>query len=40
MVEDVFRRDLPGEKRILVDEMYKILLFNNSDPETVIYFYP
>mmetsp|Transcript_12136 Transcript_12136/g.20467 ORF Transcript_12136/g.20467 Transcript_12136/m.20467 type:complete len:122 (+) Transcript_12136:157-522(+) len=33
-IEDEFRRDLPGEKRILVDEIYKILYFNNRDPHT------
>ena len=25
---------MPTEKRILVDEMYKILYMNNQDPET------
>lgn len=25
---------MPLEKRILVDEMYKILVYNNMDPET------
>ena len=33
MVEDSLRANLPGEKRILVDEFYKILYFNNADPE-------
>ena len=28
------RASLPTEKRILVDELYKILYFNNMDPET------
>jgi hypothetical protein len=35
LTEDVLRRELPSEKRILVDEIYKILYFNNEDPETV-----
>jgi len=34
LTEDVFRKELPSDKRILVDEMYKILFFNNRDPET------
>ena len=34
MVEDILRSALPTEKRILVDEIYKILYFNNRDPET------
>ena len=34
MVEDTLRASLPTEKRILVDEIYKILYFNNADPET------
>lgn len=34
MVEDTLRASLPTEKRILVDEIYKILYFNNGDPET------
>lgn len=33
MIEDSLRRELPGEKRILTDEIYKILYFNNADPE-------
>jgi hypothetical protein len=33
-IEDSLRANLPAEKRILVDEMYKILAFNNMDPET------
>lgn len=28
------RASLPTEKRILTDEIYKILYFNNADPET------
>ena len=32
VIEDTLRAGLPSEKRILVDEMYKILAFNNSDP--------
>ena len=28
------RASLPSEKRILVDEIYKVLYFNNADPET------
>lgn len=39
VVEEVLRKDLPTEKRILVDEVYKILYFNNADPDTVILFY-
>ena len=35
ITEEILRRDLPSEKRILVDEIYKILYFNNQDPETV-----
>ena len=34
IVEEHYRANLPAEKRILVDEMYKILYFNNKDPET------
>ena len=34
MIEDSLRANLPTEKRILVDEIYKILYFNNADPET------
>lgn len=34
MVEDSLRANLPTEKRILVDEIYKVLYFNNGDPET------
>lgn len=34
VIEEEFRADLPSAKRILVDEMYKILHFNNLDPET------
>ena len=33
-VEETLRHNLPTEKRILVDEMYKILYMNNQDPET------
>lgn len=33
MLEDTLRASLPTEKRILVDEIYKILYFNNQDPE-------
>lgn len=33
-VEETLRHNLPSEKRILVDEMYKILYMNNQDPET------
>ena len=35
VTEEILRRELPSEKRILVDELYKILYFNNQDPETV-----
>ena len=34
MIENTLRKELPSEKRILVDEVYKILLFNNQDPQT------
>mmetsp|Transcript_46215 Transcript_46215/g.61204 ORF Transcript_46215/g.61204 Transcript_46215/m.61204 type:complete len:282 (-) Transcript_46215:342-1187(-) len=33
-IEDSLRARLPTEKRILVDEIFKILYFNNADPET------
>jgi len=33
-IEESLRAGLPSEKRILVDEMFKILAFNNRDPET------
>jgi hypothetical protein len=29
MIEETLRHNLPTEKRILVDEIYKILWFNN-----------
>lgn len=32
-VEEMLRKNLPVEKRILVDEIYKILHFNNLDPQ-------
>ena len=34
IIEDTLRPNIPTEKRILVDEIYKILWFNNQDPET------
>lgn len=34
LVEETLRGNLPTEKRILVDEIFKILWFNNKDPET------
>ena len=34
VIEESLRHNLPTEKRILVDEIYKILYFNNRDPET------
>jgi hypothetical protein len=34
IIEDSLRRELPTEKRILIDEVYKMLLFNNEDPQT------
>ena len=34
MIEDSLRANLPTDKRILVDEIYKILYFNNADPDT------
>lgn len=33
-LDNLLRENLPTEKRILVDEIYKILMFNNIDPET------
>jgi len=33
-IEDYMRRGDPVKKRILVDEVYKILFYNNIDPET------
>ena len=33
-VEETLRANLPKDKRILVDEIFKILWFNNRDPET------
>ena len=33
-IDTTLRANLPTEKRILVDEIYKILMFNNMDPET------
>ena len=33
-IDNLLRGNLPTEKRILVDEIYKILMFNNVDPET------
>ena len=33
-LDNLLRENLPTEKRILVDEIYKILMFNNVDPET------
>ena len=33
-LDDTLRDNLPTPKRILVDEIYKILMFNNMDPET------
>jgi hypothetical protein len=32
MIEETLRKELPTEKRILIDEVYKLLLFNNEDP--------
>ena len=34
MIEETLRKELPTEKRILIDEVYKLLLFNNEDPQT------
>ena len=34
-VEDTLRRELPSEKRLMVDDIYKVLYFNNADPELV-----
>ena len=33
MIEDTLRASLPTQQRILIDEIYKILYFNNADPE-------
>ena len=33
IIEDTLRASLPTEKRILIDEIYKMLYFNNADPE-------
>ncbi|CDW82753.1 UNKNOWN [Stylonychia lemnae] len=38
IIEEQFRKELPSDKRILVDEVYKILYFNNQDPEIVQLF--
>ena len=34
VIEDTLRASLPTDKRILIDEIYKVLYFNNADPET------
>ena len=34
IIEDSLRANLPTEKRILVDEIFKVLYMNNLDPET------
>jgi len=34
VIEETLRRELPSDKRILIDEVYKLLLFNNEDPQT------
>jgi len=34
VVEASLRRELPSAHRMLVDEIYKVLYFNNKDPET------
>lgn len=34
IIEESLRAGLPTEKRMLVDEIFKILWFNNKDPET------
>jgi hypothetical protein len=31
-LEDAMRQSLPAEKRILTDEIYKVLYFNNENP--------
>lgn len=33
LAEESLQYNLPGEKRILRDEIYKVLYFNNADPE-------
>lgn len=33
VLEETLRRELPTEKRLLVDDVYKMLFFNNQDPE-------
>jgi hypothetical protein len=32
-IEDTLRKELPSEKRLMVDDIYKVLYFNNADPE-------
>lgn len=34
IIDDSLRENLPTEKRILADEVYKVLCFNNEDPDT------
>jgi hypothetical protein len=34
-IEDTLRKELPSEKRLMVDDIYKVLYFNNADPELV-----
>jgi len=34
IIEESLRAGLPTDKRILVDEVFKILYFNNQDPDT------
>ena len=33
VIEDTLRRELPSDKRLLIDDIYKVLYFNNADPE-------
>ena len=32
-IEEIMRKGLPTEKRILTDEIYKVLCFNNENPQ-------
>jgi len=34
IIEEQLRAELPSEKRVLVDEIFKVLWYNNKDPET------
>jgi hypothetical protein len=32
-IDEIMRKGLPTEKRILTDEIYKVLYFNNENPQ-------